>query len=62
MAEHAQVGTDTHPTPVGLGLLADNWRKILEQGNLPEGRAIDGVMPAVIRPKSLFWSATSQPE
>jgi 1,4-dihydroxy-2-naphthoate octaprenyltransferase len=58
MAEHAQVGTDTHPTPVGLGLLADNWRKILEQGNLPEGRAIDGVSRWLLITRATVFSMT----
>jgi 1,4-dihydroxy-2-naphthoate octaprenyltransferase len=58
MAEHAQVGTDTHPTPVGLGLLADNWRKILEHGNLPEGRAIDGVSRWLLITRATVFSMT----
>lgn len=41
-------GADTIPgqatvAPPSFGLLLDNWRRIMMTGNLPEGRAMDGV-------------------
>jgi 1,4-dihydroxy-2-naphthoate octaprenyltransferase len=58
MAEHAQAGTQAPGTPVGLGLLADNWRKILEQGNLPEGRRIDTVSRWLLITRATVFSMT----
>jgi len=38
--------------------LIDNWRKVLEQGNLPEGRAIDGVSRWLLITRAAVFSMT----
>jgi 1,4-dihydroxy-2-naphthoate octaprenyltransferase len=38
--------------------LVDNWRKVLEQGNLPEGRAIDGVSRWLLITRAAVFSMT----
>ena len=44
MAERAQaVNPGEAVASPGLSGLIDNWRSILAQGNLPKGRAMDGV-------------------
>jgi len=58
MADHAHVGTETPGPPVGLGLLADNWRKILAQGNLPDGRRIDALSRWLLITRATVFSMT----
>jgi 1,4-dihydroxy-2-naphthoate octaprenyltransferase len=38
--------------------LLDNWRKVLEQGNLPEGRAMDGVSRWLLITRAVVFSMT----
>jgi 1,4-dihydroxy-2-naphthoate octaprenyltransferase len=38
--------------------LIDNWRNVLEQGNLPEGRAIDGVSRWLLITRAVVFSMT----
>jgi len=38
--------------------LIDNWRKVLEQGNLPEGRAIDAVSRWLLITRAVVFSMT----
>jgi 1,4-dihydroxy-2-naphthoate octaprenyltransferase len=38
--------------------LLDNWRKVLEQGNLPEGRTIDGVSRWLLITRASVFSMT----
>ena len=35
--------TDAAVATPGFGTLVDSWRQIIATGNLPRGRAIDGV-------------------
>src|SRR5499426_1390496 len=42
----------------GLGGLLDNWRHILAQGNLPKGRAIDGVSRWLLITRACVFSMT----
>ena len=59
MAERAQAvkPTEAVASP-GLGGLLDNWRHILAQGNLPAGRAIDGVSRWLLIPRACVFSMT----
>src|SRR5215831_10798717 len=43
----------------GLGGLLDNWRHILAQGNLPAGRAIDGVSRWLLITRACVFSMTA---
>ena len=38
--------------------LLDNWRKVLEQGNLPEGRTMDGVSRWLLITRAVVFSMT----
>src|SRR5690349_19061881 len=38
--------------------LLDNWRKVLEQGNLPEGRVMDGVSRWLLITRAVVFSMT----
>src|SRR4029077_5911693 len=60
MAERAQTmnRTGTARSP-GLGGLLDNWRHILAQGNLPAGRAIDGVSRWLLITRACVFSMTA---
>src|SRR5262249_2111220 len=64
MAERAQTldrtgeRTGTVASP-GLGGLLDNWRHILAQGNLPAGRAIDGVSRWLLITRACVFSMTA---
>src|SRR5437763_13588023 len=42
----------------GFGTLLDNWRQILATGNLPKGRAIDGVSRWLLLPRACVFSMT----
>src|SRR5215510_757619 len=55
MAERAE--TIGLATP-GLGTLIDNWRKIVAQGNLPEGRAMDAVSRWLLITRACVFSMT----
>src|SRR5499427_2570841 len=55
MAERAE--TIGLATP-GLGTLIDNWRKIVAQGNLPEGRTMDGVSRWLLITRACVFSMT----
>jgi 1,4-dihydroxy-2-naphthoate octaprenyltransferase len=59
MAERAQAA---HPPNAGaspgLAGLVDNWRLILAQGNLPAGRAIDGVSRWLLITRACVFSMT----
>src|SRR5215469_2453515 len=59
MTERAQTldRTGTVASP-GLGGLLDNWRHILSQGNLPKGRAIDGVSRWLLITRACVFSMT----
>src|SRR5499433_1868990 len=59
MAERAQAvhPADAVPSP-GLSGLFDNWRSILAQGNLPKGRAIDGVSRWLLITRACVFSMT----
>src|SRR5215475_14225127 len=64
MAERAQTmdRTGNRPGAVaspGLGGLLDNWRHILAQGNLPAGRAIDGVSRWLLITRACVFSMTA---
>src|SRR5260370_20605339 len=60
MAERAQPrnGTATPRSP-GLAGRLDNWRHILAQGNLPAGRAIDGVSRWLLITRACVFSMTA---
>jgi 1,4-dihydroxy-2-naphthoate octaprenyltransferase len=59
MAERAQVlpdrAADAHP---GLAGVVDNWRQVLVSGNLPKGRAIDGVSRWLLITRACVFSMT----
>jgi 1,4-dihydroxy-2-naphthoate octaprenyltransferase len=59
MAERAQAAhpTDAVASP-GLSGLLDNWRHILAQGNLPDGRTIDGVSRWLLITRACVFSMT----
>ena len=60
MAERAQAmdSTGAVASP-GLSGLLDNWRHILAQGNLPAGRAIDGVSRWLLITRACVFSMTA---
>src|SRR5215813_13087175 len=55
MAERAETLDLAAP---GLGTLIDNWRKIVAQGNLPEGRAMDAVSRWLLITRACVFSMT----
>jgi len=59
MAERAQAAhpTDAVASP-GLAGLLDNWRHIIAQGNLPDGRTIDGVSRWLLITRACVFSMT----
>ena len=59
MAERVQVVNpgEAVASP-GLSGLIDNWRSILAQGNLPKGRAIDGVSRGLLITRACVFSMT----
>jgi 1,4-dihydroxy-2-naphthoate octaprenyltransferase len=59
MAERARAldPSDAAPSP-GLAGLVDNWRLILAQGNLPPGRAVDGVSRWLLITRACVFSMT----
>ncbi len=59
MAERARTAEtpDAAASP-GLGGLVNNWRLILAQGNLPPGRAIDGVSRWLLITRACVFSMT----
>jgi 1,4-dihydroxy-2-naphthoate polyprenyltransferase len=59
MTQQARAATDrpTVATP-GFAGLADTWRKILVTGNMPEGRAIDGVSRWLLITRACVFSMT----
>jgi 1,4-dihydroxy-2-naphthoate octaprenyltransferase len=59
MAERAQaVNPGEAVASPGLAGLIDNWRSILAQGNLPKGRAIDGVSRWLLITRACVFSMT----
>src|SRR5215831_10955416 len=59
MAERAQaVNPGEAVESPGLSGLIDNWRSILAQGNLPPGRAIDGVSRWLLITRACVFSMT----
>jgi 1,4-dihydroxy-2-naphthoate octaprenyltransferase len=59
MAERAEaVGPETNVAAPGLAGLIDNWRHIIAQGNLPKGRAIDGVSRWLLITRACVFSMT----
>jgi 1,4-dihydroxy-2-naphthoate octaprenyltransferase len=59
MAERVQAAhPPTVATSPGLAGLVDNWRRILAQGNLPAGRAIDGVSRWLLITRACVFSMT----
>lgn len=57
MQERADAPGRTEPAG-GAAVLLDNWRKILEQGNLPPGRAIDSVSRWLLITRATVFSMT----
>src|SRR6266849_10298317 len=56
---------DTHVLPdqpalatPGFGTLLDSWRQIIARGNLPEGRAIDGLSRWLLITRACVFSMT----
>src|SRR5215831_10831414 len=59
MAERVQaVNTGEAVASPGLSGLLENWRSILAQGNLPKGRAIDGVSRWLLITRACVFSMT----
>ena len=60
MAERAHVLPDPATTTAspGLSTLLDSWRQIIARGNLPEGRAIDGVSRWLLITRACVFSMT----
>src|ERR1051326_5677416 len=54
MAELTQILPET----AGIGTLLDSWRKIVATGNLPKGRAMDGVSRWLLITRALVFSMT----
>src|SRR5882724_8593857 len=54
MAELTQV----LPEAAGIGTLLDSWRKIVATGNLPKGRAMDGVSRWLLITRACVFSMT----
>src|SRR5438093_12402900 len=42
----------------GFGTLLDSWRQIIARGNLPEGRAVDGVSRWLLITRACVFSMT----
>src|SRR5579862_4449977 len=57
MAERTYVSDAAVATP-GFGTLVDNWRQIITTGNLPRGRAIDGVSRWLLITRACVFSMT----
>src|SRR5215470_20449019 len=59
MAQRAQaVNPGEAVASPGLSGLIENWRSILAQGNLPKGRAIDGVSRWLLITRACVFSMT----
>jgi 1,4-dihydroxy-2-naphthoate octaprenyltransferase len=60
MTQQARAATDRRSTVAtpGFAGLADTWRKILVTGNMPEGRAIDGVSRWLLITRACVFSMT----
>ncbi len=59
MAERVEVvGGRADAAAPGFAGLVDNWRRILAQGNLPEGRTIDGVSRWLLITRACVFSMT----
>jgi 1,4-dihydroxy-2-naphthoate octaprenyltransferase len=59
MAERAHVlGERPAVATPGLAGLVDNWRQIIARGNLPEGRAVDGVSRWLLITRACVFSMT----
>jgi 1,4-dihydroxy-2-naphthoate octaprenyltransferase len=56
MAERAEALHDR--TAPGFGTLLDSWKQIISRGNLPEGRAIDGVSRWLLITRACVFSMT----
>jgi 1,4-dihydroxy-2-naphthoate octaprenyltransferase len=60
MAQRAEAANPTHTAASpGIAGLVDNWRLILAQGNLPPGRAIDGVSRWLLITRACVFSMTA---
>ncbi len=58
MAEHSHVLPDSAVATPGFGTLVDSWRKIVATGNLPKGRAMDGVSRWLLITRACVFSMT----
>ena len=58
MAERARAFPDRASETPGFGTLLDSWRQIIARGNLPEGRAIDGVSRWLLITRACVFSMT----
>jgi 1,4-dihydroxy-2-naphthoate octaprenyltransferase len=58
MAERTQVLPDAAVTTPGFGTLLDSWRRIIATGNLPAGRAMDGVSRWLLITRACVFSMT----
>jgi 1,4-dihydroxy-2-naphthoate octaprenyltransferase len=59
MADRAHVIRDgTRVGTPGFGTLVDSWRQVLATGNLPEGRAMDGVSRWLLITRACVFSMT----
>jgi len=58
MARHADVLPEQAAASPGSARLLDSWRKIILTGNLPEGRAMDGVSRWLLITRACVFSMT----
>ena len=58
MAERTHVVPEAAVTTPGFGTLFDNWRQIVASGNLPRGRAMDGVSRWLLITRACVFSMT----
>jgi 1,4-dihydroxy-2-naphthoate octaprenyltransferase len=58
MAERVEAVAPDHAEPRPFAERVDTWRKILAQGNAPEGRAIDGVSRWLLITRAAVFSMT----
>src|SRR5258705_2484536 len=58
MAERAHVAPGSAVETPGFAGLLDNWKQIVVSGNLPEGRAIDGVSRWLLITRACVFSMT----
>src|SRR5215470_2463518 len=58
MAERTHVVPETAVETPGFGTLLDSWRQIIATGNLPRGRAMDGVSRWLLITRACVFSMT----